>query len=231
MMKRDDFEELVRLLRAWLQSEGTDAKRTHSRLRDWADRHSRESVQGVSDSLALASGLDIERQGYSRWVMEIGNRDGKTFFSAIDAIDHLLRRIVEAGADTAADAITTGKHPWSARIPLVDIDRSLVALRSRLGEELKHLDRELRDEHSRLVKVSKPAKPRGKGRDSIDSGAQSKRVHELLRSKEFNLTIESSAKDFVDSAKVKWPDKVMIRIGTVKTILNTLREQTKRTEA
>lgn len=144
-MKREDFEELVRLLRDWLkvaESRNQEATLAHSKLVDWAKHHSRDDIQNVSDAIALRSGFDIEQQGHSRWVMEIGRPDGKTFFSAIDAIDYLLRQISETGFESAIDVITKPLYPWKPRIHLSEIDRSLVALRARLGEELKHLEEE-----------------------------------------------------------------------------------------
>lgn len=227
-MKREDFEELVRLLRDWLkvaESRNQEATLAHSKLVDWAKHHSRDDVQNVSDAIALRSGFDIEQQGHSRWVMEIGRPDGKTFFSAIDAIDYLLRQISETGFESAIDAITKPLYPWKPRIPFSEIDRSLVALRARLGEELKHLEEEgepngcREDEDSVSDKQpSLPNRKKGKlqedafnylaDRDLINPGMSARKAAQAsvaLASKPNSKFISFSKDKARDLMKLRWP--------------------------
>lgn len=148
-MKREDFEELVRLLRAWLQAaKGGDpsGENAHSSLGEWAERHSQADVQTASDRCAMGLGWRIDTNGSP--VDSFAFPGGHSFPTAIASLDDWVRQVVKVDFHSAVTA-TAGYVPpqlypnvsqGRLKTKTILASRRIDDLISLLGEELKHLE-------------------------------------------------------------------------------------------
>ncbi|MBA2116835.1 hypothetical protein [Bremerella alba] len=158
-MKREDFEELVRLLRAWLEiakdeedglrnpesfeaSGKTPQERwleVREQLRRWVTAHPPERIQAISDRVVMRLGRHL-KDDFGSVTSLIPAYDGNSFATAIDALQFTAELIctnakeLEVGFTDVDGACIPGLGS------LHGIEERLPWFAKRLGEEVALLD-------------------------------------------------------------------------------------------
>lgn len=237
-MKREDFEELVRLLRAWLEIAKDEEDRLRNpesfeasgktpqerwlevreQLRRWSNAHSQEAFQAASDSVLLRTGRHLADDLGSITSL-IPAYDGNRFSTAIEAITFAAGLLLSSCNElqvgfTYEDGVCVpglgSLHGIKERFPWFI---------KRLGDELESLSET--EQAASDLELAK--RPRGRGKGSILRDTQEKDFAFLLGERKINL--DMSFTEIIQAAEKAWPGQIRFRESTVKKILKAARKK------
>ena len=153
-MKREDFEELVRLLQDWLEAVGTPGEMgqaEHAKLKAWTCNHDAKAVRAISNRVAMHVGwLGNDDRLPIRSL--IPNYDSERFPTLIASFDSLVRSIAAHEPDSLVSAIPAFDNQnreigeeviltaWGQFVTPSEVQYQIDMFLPGLGDELKHIE-------------------------------------------------------------------------------------------
>lgn len=245
-MKREDFEELVRLLRAWLSVAKDEEDRlrnpndandsgeslrvswlnTRDGLHKWAKSNSPADVQAASDQAILGIGR-LLRDDLGETTSLIPAYDGNGFSTAIEAFDFAARLAITRPDEVEIEFTYEGGSSIPGVGSIHEIDERLPWFVKRLSEEISHL--EGGDIDASDAKSETKKKPRGKGPDSHTLEEQQAQLIKFLDAERIDLFSRGVNGRNVEAwAKRKLGNKSILKRGTVDKILGKLKDKARK---
>lgn len=237
-MKREDFEELVRLLRAWLEiakdeedglrnpesleaSGETPQERwleVREQLRRWSNAHSQEAIQAASDSVLLRTGRHLADE-FGGITSLVPAYDGSRFSTAIEAITFAAGLLLSSSNELQVGFTYEDGFCIPGLGSLHGIEARFPWFIKRLGEELESfIETDQPEGDDEPIK-----KPRGRGKNSIPKDAQEKDFEFLLAKRKINL--DTSCAKIIQKAEEVWPGEIRFKPTTLKDIRRKARKK------